>query len=350
MLLKNFLKIDTNFYLYLVGLFPLALLTGTLISEIFILAIILGFIYEMFINKDFAPLKNKVFVFLLIIWAYLLFNHFIISVDRELSFSRSLSFIRFPLLIFAISFFINKSNKKFEIIFKLWGVILAITIFDLFFQYFFGFNTLGFDIAWAHGKLSGFLGHELKMAHLLIGFVMPTIAYYHMKNNKLFLTAIFLSIFLVILYLINERSNAIKGTFIIFFVLFFLNNFDFKKKILGFIVFLSIIGSLITFNHEINQRFYNEIKSMSNNLKSEKTWHNNIKTSILELSPLDYIKYSNYGPHYYAAADIFKNNKWFGIGLKTFRTQCEFAKVPEDIISKTASKFLCSVHLTKPIG
>ena len=120
MFLKNFLKIDANFYLYLVGLFPLALLTGTLISEIFILTIILGFIYEMFINKDFTPLKNKVFIFLLIIWAYLLFNHFIISVDRGLSFSRSLSFIRFPLFIFAISFFINKSNKKFEIIFKLW--------------------------------------------------------------------------------------------------------------------------------------------------------------------------------------------------------------------------------------
>ena len=338
-MLNNFFKTSSSFYLLLVGLFPLGLIIGTLIPEILILIIIFGFFYEMLVNKDFTPLKSKIFIFLCIVWIYLIFNYFTISVDKELSSSRSFFFIRFPLLMISINYFINKSDYKLDLIFKLWAITLVVTIFDLFFQYFFGFNTLGFDITWAHGKLSGFMGHELKMAHLLIGFVMPTLSYYFMKNKNFLIMFIFLLIFFVILFLINERSNAIKGTFIIFFILFFYNGLNIKKKLLSFFIFISIIISIISFNHEVNQRFYNELKSMSKNLKSELTFHGRVKESITDASLMEHIKYSNYGPHYYAAYDIFKNNKLFGIGLKTFRTQCEYAKVPEDISSRK-----CAIH------
>ena len=49
----------------------------------------------------------------------------------------------------------------------------------------------------------GIMGHELKMAHLLIGFVMPTLSYYFMKNKNILIMFIFLLIFLVILFLIR---------------------------------------------------------------------------------------------------------------------------------------------------
>jgi O-antigen ligase len=78
---------------------------------------------------------------------------------------------------------------------------------------------------------------------------------------------------------------------------------------------------------------------MSKNLERALTFHGRIKENITDASLMDHIKYSNYGPHYYAAYDIFKNNKLFGIGLKTFRTQCEYAKVPEDISSRK-----CAIH------
>ena len=44
----------------------------------------------------------------------------------------------------------------------------------------------------------------------------------------------------------------------------------------------------------------------------------------------------------YASEDLFKLNL-FVISLLTF-------KVPKDNVFKIASKFLCSVHLTKPVG
>ena len=53
---------------------------------------------------------------------------------------------------------------------------------------------------------------------------------------------------------------------------------------------------------------------------------------------IDYIKKSNYGPHYYAAIDIFKRNKFFGTGLKTFRVECKNAKIDPSM------NFGCTTH------
>ena len=39
-------------------------------------------------------------------------------------------------------------------------------------------------------------------------------------------------------------------------------------------------------------------------------------------TPPNYIKYSNYGPHYLASLEIFKKYPIFGSGIKTFRTEC----------------------------
>ena len=131
LILNNFFKTSSSFYLLLVGLLPLGLILGTLIPEILIMIIILGFFYEMLVNKDFTPLKNKIFIFLINNWIYLIFNYFTISVDKELSFSR----LNLDKFLQSINYFINKSDYKLDLIFKLWAITLVVTIFDLFFQY-----------------------------------------------------------------------------------------------------------------------------------------------------------------------------------------------------------------------
>ena len=190
-------------------------------------------------------------------------------------------------------------------IFKLWGITLVIVIIDLYFQAIFGFNTIGFKSPWP-SRLSGFLNDELKIAHILIGFVMPTICFYipKTKNKTYILVLIFL--YILILLLTNERSNTLKGFIVVFGLFIFYEKFNFKKKIFSIAMMVLSITLVLSFNKNINQRFVSEIVNMD--LK-EKTLFN-------------YIKYSNYGPHYLTSLIIFKKYPIFGSGIKTFRIEC----------------------------
>ena len=323
-MIKKLSPINKDIYLYLIGLLPLALLTGTLVPEILIMILLLGFIYEILIDKNLIPFKDFFFLFLIIIWIYLIFNY-TISSNKDLSFSRTFSFIRFPLLVLSINYFLKKNDYKYDLIFRIWGIILIITILDLFFQSIFGYNTLGFKSPWAQ-RLAGFMKDELKIAHLLIGFVMPTISFYLMKNKNLFFTIVLTSIYIIILLLINERSNAIKGIFIIFFIILFYKHVSIKNKLISMSLCLVLITSIMSINDKVKQRFFLELKAM------------NIENKTF----INYIKESNYGPHYYSAIDIIKDNKIFGTGMKTFRVECLKPKVsdlhPEDIAER------CSNH------
>ena len=127
------LILNDKLFLYVIGLFPLFLLTGTLIPEILILLILSGFSYKVLKNKDFSYFSNRIFFFLLIIFGYLIFNY-TVSIDKSISFSRAFGFIRFPLLIISIDYFLKKNDYKLDIIFNFWAITLVVVVFDLFFQ------------------------------------------------------------------------------------------------------------------------------------------------------------------------------------------------------------------------
>ena len=296
--------LSNKFVLVLVGLLPFALVVGTMISELLMLTIIFFFLSEILIKKKFEFFKDDIFLFLCVIWIYLLLN-LINSTNFEHSLLRSIFFIRFPLLVIAINFFLKKNSYNFDLIFKLWGITLAIVIIDLYFQAIFGFNTIGFKSPWPT-RLSGFLKDELKIAHILIGFVMPTICFYIPKTKNKIYILVLIFLYILILLLINERSNALKGFIVVFGLFIFYEKFNFKKKIFSIAMIVLTITLILSFNKNINQRFVTEIINMD--LK-EKTLFN-------------YIKYSNYGPHYLASLKIFKKYPIFGSGIKTFRIEC----------------------------
>jgi len=301
----NYHFIENKFYLYLIGLLPLSLLIGTLLAEIIIFIIIFFFLYEIILEKNFNFLKNTLFISFLIIYTYLIINLFNSS-NFDLSFNRSIFFLRFPLLVMAIAYFTKKNKFEINLIYKIWTITICIVIFDLYFQYIFGFNMLGFRSPWPE-RLSGFLGDELKIANLLIGFATHVIIFNFLKNKNIKIFYLFLFSYLIILFLVNERSNALKGLFIIFFLYLLINEINIKQKIILLIAIVGLVFSLINFSNSLNQRFFVEIKKMK----------------IQENNLMEYIIYSNYGPHYLAGIEIFKKKPYLGSGIKTFRKICE---------------------------
>lgn len=312
--------------LYLIGLYPAALIIGTLISEIITIILAILFINECFKNKKFLFFKDPIIYFLFIIWGYLLINLFN-SVDFQLSLNRSIFFIRFILIILSIAYFLNKYSKKNYIIFRLWMITILITIIDLYVQFFFGQNLLGFKSPW-DARLSGFFDQELKVAHLLIGFFLPSFAYFFQKNMKNLYLLFFLLLYFLILILTNERANIIRGSFALLIFFMFLPSLKIKFKVIFLSLLVFIFSSMLFLVSPVKSRFINEIAEMQ------------VNNSLI-----NYVIFSNYGPHYLSSIEIFKKNRLFGTGIKTFRTECKNISL-EKYYDKNdmRSKSGCSTH------
>jgi len=318
---KKYLK--DNYPLILIGLYPLALMVGTFISELITFILVTLFLYKSYYLKNWKWTKEIIFYFLITTYLYLIINSILSNFPLESS-QRAISFIRFILLVFAINFFLknNKSNKK--IIFRLWFYTLILTVIDLYYESFFGFNTFGYRSPWPD-RLSGFMFGELKIAHLLIGFSLPAIIYYFEENKNKILFLILCVLFLIITLLTGERANGIRCIFII--ILFFIferkNIIKYKKLFFFFLLTISLI--VVIQKPNLNQRYIKEIKALSSENKDFKSL----------------VEHSNYGPHYKTAIEIYKNHTFFGSGIRTFRFEC--LKKDYDTTG-SISAIRCSTH------
>jgi drug/metabolite transporter (DMT)-like permease len=92
---------------------PISLIFSNLISEILIFLIIVIFFTQVKKDEIQKILNNKIFIFLFLITLYLTINYFL-NISKESSFTRSILFIRFPLYVISLSYFLNKNyiNKK----------------------------------------------------------------------------------------------------------------------------------------------------------------------------------------------------------------------------------------------
>ena len=294
-------KKEISLLITLVSFFPVFILLGSAFINLFIILISLIFLYYSYKEKNYLFLKNYYFILLIAFFFTLLLNIFLSKFGTE-DYSRQIGFIRFIIFIFAINFCFNFSQGRYQnFIFKIWFYIFIIVTFDLCFEFIFGFNILG-NKSYMPGRLSSFLGDELKIGNYFFGFFLISSVYLFKivpEKNKLIFFATILFVF--ISFMIGERSNFIK-VFICFFLLIYtLERFSVLFKIIGTSLIIFIISLSTFLNDNINSRM------------------KQIYEPIMEFGILKYIKTSHYGVHYDTAIKIYNDNKYFGIGLKQFR-------------------------------
>ena len=299
----NFNNLNYQFFPILLIMFlPVTLLLGSAIINISVVLIDIFFLINFIKNKKINYFSGSIFYALLILWFSLIANS-LFSTNFENSIIRALGFFRFIILIFAIKYYISIKNFKYkEIIFKIWFIVFCIVSIDLLFEIIFGFNTLGYQ-SHIFGRLSGFLNQELKIGNFYFGFILLALSFSYYKFKNISFTYILLLIFLVISFLIGERSNFIKVFLISIPFLFFINKKSLFKNMIFVSTILLLIVTIIFSNNSYKERFYGML----------------IKPIINDLNTSSILRNSIYGAHYDTAFKIFKKNISFGVGLKNFR-------------------------------
>ena len=296
-----------NINYYLIIIFPISLLAGSLVSNLFLITISILFLIELKIQKRFYILKNNNLYFLILIYIYLILNSIFIANNEE-SLIRSIGFIRFVIFAYALSYYFYFYEKKLV---KYWTIIFLIVAFDIIFEYLFGKNILG-NFADYPGRIASFTGDELKIGTFFLGLFFIALNFFKKKNDKIFLLIFF--VFIGISFLIGERSNFIK--FVIISVLYFIffNKISFKKKIIFFLITLLFSILILNSNHKLRAKYTNHI--IFDN-------YENILDQNQKVNLNSIINNNQHFLHYYVAAKIFYDNPIFGSGAKTFRYESQ---------------------------
>ena len=305
-----------NYFLFLFSIIPISILIGPSISLINILIIDISFLFFIIKSKNFSFFKNKNFKYLLILFVYLVFNS-IISLDLSLSAARNLGFFRILVLFLAFNYFFSE-NFFLRKVLTTWAVIFLIVLLDIFVEFFFGQNLLGYNGGIYQNRIVSFFKDEPIVGSYINGFYLIIIGFLLSQIkflNKNFIIFFSLIILLSVIFT-GERSSSIRTVFSLFLFVSFISIIDFKKKIIYFLLGLFVMLIIILNSDFLKYRFVNGIKNIPIN--------QNIYFKI-----------------YKSGYEVFKQHPYFGVGNKNYRkVTCD----PEILKVNKNKNYLCQTH------
>ena len=145
------------FFNYGIGVFPLFLLIGPVVAELFLVLIIIFASTIIFNDKEFKYI-NRYFIFFSLFYLSTLFSTLINFYNFDFT-KGALFYFRIPLFAFSIWFVLSNSNifNKRIVLFN--TLFFSLIIFDAIFQYFTGYNIIGNEIL--RNRISSFFSEEL---------------------------------------------------------------------------------------------------------------------------------------------------------------------------------------------
>ena len=324
MFTRNFIPPKENVLpYYLLIFFPIFLILGNLFINFFYIIFTFLAIFSFKGSQKFY--KSYVFYLLIFFLIYLTINLFF-SINFNNSFPRLIKFI---LIIFFIKEFqnlIQNKNLPFEKILSYWSLVFFIVSFDIIFELLIGFNILGFYTLMP-GRIASFFGDELVVGgfyHFISLLVLAFFINQKFSNSIILILAISI---ILISFAIGERANFIKLSLSVFLFLIFILKTSFLKKVGISSIILVLLSVIALTNDNIKYRYYDQIKVIysSDGL-------------------IKYFKESQYGAHQNAAYKIFKNNLFFGVGLKNFREESKREIYKNDEFKKTDARQATHPH------
>jgi O-antigen ligase len=305
----------------LIVLLPAFLITGPFLSDLAISTVALIFLINSYYNK-LRKFYNNIYFKLFIIFWLILITSSLLSDNILISLKNSLFYFRFAIFSLCFWYLIELNEKILYFLFVSILICFSILIFDGYFQYIFDRNLLGWEL-YNKYRVSSFFGSELILGSYLSRFfpiLFGLFVFIDQKNKTkkllFFITAIFI---------LSEGLIFLSGERL---ALFFMN-------------LSAIIIILMIKNYRI-YRFWTYIVSLCLIFVLLFVFPNS-KDRLIDQTINDFTRDGNQiyifsKPHndmYIAGYRMFLDNKFFGVGTRQFRNQCE--KYP-------VSEYSCSSH------
>ena len=286
--------------LFLLLTFPITILTGSFLVNIFSILLAILFLIYISINKNSKLFQDKTLLFLLILFASFLISS-LFSNYQSKSVLKTLSFISTLLFFLSIYYFTLRGAE--ERLFKVSKIVFFLSLFiciDLWIQHYIGQNIMGYPKQQA-GRLTSVFGDE-QIPGSIIFKLFPFIIYYLlMLNKKKFLYRFKYLVFLFMYFSIlitGERAASLMATLFIFLMIIFnYTLIDKKKFFFYFLIFFSIFAYLyLNQNSIIKERVLFTVN---------KQLQNNVYKTLFQ-----------------NALDGFYKNPILGSGVQTYRYEC----------------------------
>lgn len=326
MSLKNYTLNKFTFLNFLIALIPFSLIFGNLVTNINIfLIIILGVL--IFKNKIFIIEKKLIniliysFFFYIIIITY--FNNLSELNTNNLykeHILKSFFYLRFFFLFLIINKLIEIKEFNTKIFFLFCAFCSFFISIDIIIQFSFGKNILGYPIL--IDKPSSFFKSENIAGGFLQRFIYFFIFYiFLIKKDKTNINFLILIFFIFFLLPITFTANRMPTLLYVFSIIVY---FLLEKKIKN--IFLSlIIIAIIIFS-------FSKIPLASKRLSTDLSTFFYDSTNIVinapklfyKNEPIYNFKRNHYLLHFNSGIQIWKKNKIFGNGLKSFRLKCTY--------------------------
>ena len=308
---------------YLIALIPLSLILGNLIVNINIILIclvgIVMFRKETFIiKKNYEILISFFFIYIIIITATNNIPKFDLNPKYQENLLKSIFNLRFLLLFFIINTLIKKDKLNLKPFLYSASFLSFLISIDIIIQVIFGKNLVGFEII--HNKPSSFFGNELIAGSYLQKFILFLLFWYayKIKNDSKFL--IIISLFFIPILLAGNRMPMLiflSSIFIYFLI-------EKKIKIIFVFLLISTLTIFLSLKYPLVYRLDVQLKVFKNDMlqmfyKAPKLFlEKNYKDDSIIFGSAGYLIHFNSG------IQIWKENKIFGKGLKSFPLNCKY--------------------------
>lgn len=322
----------------LLFLIPLSYIIGIAVTEFFV---IISIIFFIFFNKDKSLFVDTKIIFLILFSLYIALNSYLQITGRSNDLLLS-SLFHFRFVIFSLSiFYLCKIFEDFKEkkLFFLFIFSLSILLIDSIFQFFNGFNSLGYEIT--SGRISSFFKDELILGSFLLR-LLPIILWFifflniDLKKN-IFYSITFFSLYLISIYLSGERTSFFLTAILIFTIFCIIKVL---RKILFYSVLIFILFATTASSFKIGGadltdrmfiRTFNQMTDNHINITKDKDISFNSISKNLRIYSQDH------EGHLKLALKLFNTNKTFGVGPQGFRYYCRG-------VNYNPKEGICSTH------
>ena len=314
----------------LISFIPMALITGPFMAEILVFFSVILFLLYCFISNNYTYFKSRFVYFFLIFWLYLNINS-LFSVDPILSLKTTLPYFRFLLFSLSIWFVLDKNPKFLNFFLKVLILCFIILIIDSFYQYFSvnDENLIGQTTPEPANRISSLFGDEMVLGSFMVRF-MPVLAISYLFFSKKNIITIITVFAIFVIFLSGERSAISLSIMSITLSIFFIRGYGLQKFLFTTLMILFSL-TIITTNKYYKQRIIDfTIKDFVFSSKVD-------PNQSLEIQPKFVIISDKHHSLYLTSYNMYKDKKFIGHGIKSFRALCGEPKYKYDNNS-------CSTH------